>query len=430
MTSIRDYRNDDPRTAQEVADAIEAELRDVQPSAATVEGTQHYALIQSVAQAFADTEESLADLYNAAYLTDATGEELTKKAREVGVQRQAATAATGVVTFQRDSPASTEYVVPSGTVVGTGGDDTIRFQTTSTATIGVNESQASANVRCTEDGSVGNVGTDTVRTLVSGSVSGVDSVTNTQPIGDPSYTLTDNETVQTAGQPREDDASLRDRALDSTAIGGAGTAEATELALENIEDVISADVKTNRTANTVDGIDPYNTEIRVYGGTTAEIADRLYNVLPYPTLESLQGGANGTKDSVTLTKDVFGEITVSITRPTITSLSVDISVVHDATYDGTQAVTDALVRYVGGTTTDARDVTGLGQGESVLVNEIENVAEDIQGVQYADVTLVDADGDGTDDTTTDADGVPVFAVAENEVATIDATDVTVTETAR
>jgi len=428
--AIRRYRNDNPRTATEVADSIEAELQQIDDSLPVVRGTQNYALVQSFARTLAaQQEQSLADLYDAGFVTDASGEELTKNARELGVQRQSAVAATGVVTFQRDSAASRDYTIPAGSRVATGGTDGVTFETTESVTITSGSNSVDANIRATEDGPVGNVGAGTITVLVD-KPTGVDSVTNANPTGDPAYTLTDGQTVQTTGQDREDDPSLRERALESTAIGGAGTAPAVELALENVEEVISADVKTNRSDSTVDGISPWHTEVRVYGGETGVIADRLFEVLPLATLVTLEGGVNGTSESVSRETDLYGTLTIPITRPTQTDLTVEINVVHDASYDGTTAVKDALVGYVGGTTTDARTVTGLGQDENVLVNEIENVAEDVTGVEYADVTLLDADGDGTDDTTTDADGVPVYQVGASEVAIVDADDVTVSETAR
>lgn len=429
---IERYRDGNPRTANEIAAAIEETLQTIRPDAPAIEGTQNYAFIQMVAQTrAAQQEQALSELYDAGYLTDADGEELTKKAREIGVIRNQATAATGVVRFTRQSAAITEYVIPEGTVVGTGGDDTVRFTTTEQTSIQTGQSTAEANIRCTETGEVGNVGTNSITTLVSGSVSGVDGVENPQPTGDPQYTLTDGSTLQTLGQPRESDASLRDRALDSTAIGGAGTAEAAELAIENISEVNSADVFTNRTSTSQNGVDPWHTEVRVYGGRVADIANRLYEVLPAITLKTLQGGANGSKDSVTLDKsDLFGEITVEITRPTQQPLSIAVDVVHTAAYGGDDAVIDAIVSYIGGTNTESETVTGLIQGENVLLNEIESSAESVDGVDYAEVTLVDDNDDGTDDSTTDADGVPVYEVDNSTVAIANASDITLTTTER
>lgn len=430
MTSLDNYRNDNPRSAGDIADEIETELQRIRPSAPVVQGTQNYAFIQSVSTALEDTEESLTALYNAGFLTDATGEELTKKARELGVERQPPVAATGIVTFQRNSAATREYVIPRGTVVSTGGADGVSFRTTETASINTGETAATAAVVCTEPGTDGNVGADTIQFLTSGSVSGVDSVTNPQPVGDPSYTLTDNETAQTVGKDREDDESLRERALQSSSIGGAGTAQAAEVALENIQSVISADVVTNRSSTAQNGLSPWHTEVRVYGGELTEIAAVLYETLPLLTLKTLEGGVNGQKETVTLTKPFYGELAVPITRPTVQTIDLTIDVVHTASYGGDRAVREAIVNYVGGETPAQRTVAGTKQGEDVQLNQVENVAEDVQGVEYANVTFVDGDGDGTDDAATDSDGVPIYPVATNTVATVDADTITINTTER
>jgi len=49
-------------------------------------------------------------------------------------------------------------------------------------------------------------------------------------------------------------------------------------------------------------------------------------------------------------------------------------------------------------------------------------------VQFADITLVDDNGDGTDDSTTNSDGIPIYEVSDSELARVDADDITVTET--
>ncbi|WP_206750482.1 hypothetical protein, partial [Halorubrum sp. SP9] len=74
---IERYRNDDPRSANEIAAAIEETLQTIRPDAPAIEGTQNYAFIQMYAQTLAaQQEQALSELYNASFLTDATGEEL------------------------------------------------------------------------------------------------------------------------------------------------------------------------------------------------------------------------------------------------------------------------------------------------------------------------------------------------------------------
>lgn len=429
--SIQRYRNDNPRTASEIADAIEFELQQIAGDQPVVEGTQNYAYIMSIARTLAAQQEaSLSELYDTAYIEDATGVELTKRAREIGVERQEAVAATGVVRFSRSTNATQDRVIPSGTTVSTGGEADVKFETTEVTTIESGTQTAAANVQAVEAGPSGNVGADTITVLVD-KPPGVSSVTNPNPTGDPSYTLTGGQTQLTVGQARENDESLRERALDSAAIGGAGTAQSLELALENIDEVISADIFTNRSPNTVNNVDPWHTEVRVYGGEISTIAETLYDVLPLATLKSLDGGANGSLEEVTLdTGDLYGDITVSITRPIEQSLSIELDLVHTADYAGTVPAKNAIVNYIGGTTTDARTVVGLAQGEDVIVNEVENVVEDVQGVDAVTSSLIDDNNDGTSDTTTDSDGVEVYAVPDSEVAVVNADDVIINETQR
>lgn len=429
--SIERYRNDNPRSASEVADAIEFELQQIDESLPVVQGTQNYAYVNSFARTLAEQQEqSLSELYDVSYIADAEGRELTKRANELGVERQDAVAATGIVEFSRETTASQDRTIPSGTRVSTGGENPITFVTTEVAVLESGTTSVQTNIRCTETGPIGNVGTDTITSIID-SPAAIESVTNPQPAGNRNYTLTDGNTQQTVGQEEEDDGSLRERALESVAIGGAGTAEALELALDNIEEVISADVFTNRSGSVSNGVDPWHTEIRVYGGDLETIADRVYEVLPITTLKSLQGGANGTLQQTTLSAgDLYGDLTIPITRPAEQALSIDLELVHTAEYAGTTTVKNEIVDYIGGTTTDARQIAGLGQGDNVIVNEVENVAEDVQGVDAVTSSLIDDNSDGTDDTTTDSDGVQVYSVSDSEVATVDAADITITETKR
>lgn len=542
--TVQRYRTDNPRSAEDVAEAIEQEIQQINNNAPVVPGTQNYAFSRAVGNTIADQQEvSMNQLYDAAYIVDASDEELTKGAREIGVIRQQPVAATGVARFYRETPVSEDRNVPTGTIATTGGDDPISFETTQTATLegpttetddteytttstsftvqttftvdveyrdsidvsgdimisdntytahldvadatnGVTiqsySTQATSlasqgpdaydtsglsgeidiefrlrttnssgtatlqnaqvspggqtatlvNIECTETGPIGNVGQDTLSAMLD-NPPGIQSVTNPEPTGDPSFTLADGTTPLTTGEDRENDTSLRERALETTAIGGAGTAEAVELALENIEDVINADVFTNRADGIVDNVDPWHTEVRVYGGDINDIAIRLYEVMTLGTIKTLDGGANGTLESTTLTvSDLYGDLQIGITRPTEVNLDIEIDVVHDSTYSGRDAVADAIVGYIGGTTTGSRSINGVGQNENVLVNEVENNAEDVSGVDYADVTLIDDNDDGTDDTTTDSDGVPVYDVGISDVAIVDASNITVNETSR
>lgn len=420
-----------PRTEDEIfedlASTLLVEEDDANPRAPN---TYTNALLRAHAATLAENQEqSLDHTYNSAYVVDATGEELTKKARNLGVIRQSAVRATGVVTFSRDSAATSDHTIPSGTVVETLETDPTQFETTETVTLSNGTTSVKANIRALDGGSDGNVGPNAIQSMPS-LLTGIDSVTNTQATGDP--TLTDeNGDPLVAGQDRESDDELRERVLNTDAVQEGPSGNGVRLALADVTGLVSSHINTNQESSTVDGIDPYNSEIIVFGGDVADVAQTLYETMSVTTLLRLQGGVNGTKE----TSDVYSElldqtVTVPITRPTELTFDLEVDVVHTNAYPGDDTVKDAIVNYVGGTLIDNSTAIGTTIGENVMVNEIEKNAEDVDGVDFADVTLLDTDNDGADDTTTDSDGVPILSVSNSEVARLDADNITLSTTVR
>lgn len=394
------------------------------------QATYTYALLFALSETTANNQEqSLSDVYDAAYVVDASGEDLTKKAQNLGVVREDAVRATGVVTFSRSSNASQDFVIPSGTIVETLAEDPVQFETTETATLSSGTSSVDANVVALEGGSDGNVGANAIQAMPS-PPTGIDTVTNSDPTGDPSVNDTNGDPLR-PGEDRETDAELRDRVLATDATTEGPNPDSVELAVENTTGVVGAHVNVNATGGTVNGINPYSAEVVVYGGDTQNVVDTLFETMSVTTLLRLQGGVNGTQNTANVYVSLIDQdVTVPITRPTELTFDLNIDVVHTGTYEGTNAVKDTIVEYVGGTDTGGTTVDGLIFGEDVMVNEIENRVEDLTGVDYANVTLVDTNNDSTDDTTTDSDGVPVLAVGNNEIPRVDASNITVSETAR
>jgi len=395
-----------------------------------VEGSVLDVLFETDAEVtISNQEESLQEVYQQTSLVTATGASLTRKAREVGAIRQDAVKATGVVQFSRDTQPSSDVVIPSGTVVTTESSNPTRFETTESTTITTTETSTKANVRALTGGADGNLGPDTLTVLPS-PPSGVEDVTNPNPTGDPDYTNTNGETLQT-GRNEEDDDNLRQRALSNPSFGGNGTAEAVELTLLNQPDLISVTVNTNQTANTVDGLDPYSTEVVVQGGDITDIAEYLYGSMSLTTFLRLQGGVNGTKATTSYMIPTIQEsVTVPITRPDELSIETTVDIVVTDAYEGDDAVTDAIISYVGGTDSGGARVIGLGLGENVIIAQLENVVEDVRGVVAVTNSTHDSDGDGTDDTTTDSDGVTVISVGDSEVPTVNGSAVTINTTQR
>lgn len=361
----------------------------------------------------ANQEPDKRRLYNATFLATATGADLTRKASEYGVERTPAVAATGVVTFSRDSPATQDYTIPSGTVVATDPPEQVRFVTTESVTLADGTTSVDATVRATEAGPDGNVAANTI-TLAPNGITGVDSLTNSNPTGDPTLTDTSGDAL-VKGQPREGDDSLRDRALDNPSIGGAGTVPAIKTKLTNIPAVRSATLYVDQTNDTIEPV--------VFGGTDEAIADALFSVLPV-TAQTV-GGTNGTGVTVTVSSDTLagGERTINFSRPVTVQIDVTVDIVITDEYAGDAAVRDAIVNYIGGTNSDGVSVNGTPTvGEDVLITEIERQIESVRGVVA--VTALTT----TPTITERSSGLDVVAIADNEVSLTDATDGSLTVT--
>ncbi len=412
---------------EDVASEVENQNSDANPRA---QSTYTFALLYAFADTLAKNQEiSLRDLHDAAYVITADGNALTRKCRNLGIIRQQPQKATGVVTFSRSSDATTNYTIPSGTVVETLETDPTQFETTELVTLASGTQSVDATVQALEGGADGNVGSNAVQSMPS-PPTGVEEVTNNNPIGDPTLTDTNGNPLR-EGKDRESDDQLRQRTLDTDAVSEGPSDDGIERALEDVSGLVSVNVKSNQTSSTVDGIDAYRTEVIAFGGNTVDIAQTLKETMSVTTLLRLVGGVNGTKQTASVYVDLLEQsLTVPVTRPNETNVAFTIDVVHDNTYVGAGPVKDAIVEYIGGTRTDSSTTTGLDIGEDILLNEVENIAEDIEGVDYADVTLADNNGDGTDDSTTDSDGVPILPISDTAISRLNASAVTVNETAR
>ncbi len=531
------------RSDSDVKQSLDTNLLAEKPDAnPTTPSTYTYGLLYAVGATIAQQQEqSLKEVYEAAYIEDATGNELTKKARNLGVVRREETNATGVVEFTRQTPPSDDTTIASGTVVETVETDPVQFETTSPVVLESSDEQidtstytttntsfisktnhtvdtsyrdsidvqadiktsnssyttsleivdvtnentitsdsttntslttigpttydvssytdeitveyrikisngsytatlsnaeldepgqtgVKATVEAIDGGSDGNVGPNAIRAIPSPPISL--SVQNPKPTGDPTLTDVSGDPLVT-GRDREDDTALRERALNLDATSEGPSANGIRLAVERLEDVLSIHVNTNQTGSTVDGLDPYHSEIIVYGGDAYQIAKTIYETASMTTTLRLQGGVTGTKETANVYSDILDQnITIPISRPATLSFSLELDVVHDSSYAGDDVVKDTIVRYVGGRLVDDSFVYGLELGENVLINEIENRVENVRGVEYANVTLADTDGDGSDDSTTDSDGVPVLSVGDSKVPRINTDNITLVTTAR
>lgn len=281
----------------------------------------------------------------------------------------------------------------------------------------------SSNIRAIASGPVGNVGTNAITALPS-SIAGVQSTTNQYPTGDTSYINTDGIRF-VGGEDAESDTELRERTKESVSAGGAGTADALlgEL-VNNVDGVTSVSIYENKTDsdNTGSGgLPPFSFEAVVYGGDELDIAEAIYDTKAVTATD--YSGVRGTSVTLTVVSDVNEqEFDIEFSRPFELDIDVTVDLIVDDTYSGDSAVQDAIVQYIGGTTSGETEVTGIGVGENVRIDSLRDaIVDDQLGVVGLDYS-VDGDPLSTTPTKTTADGLEVIEVGENEVAQADATD--------
>lgn len=90
-------------------------------------------------------EEALERIYQAAYLEDATGEDLDKVVDIIDLDRLEASSSTGVVRMWRESPPTSDYIIPRSSRVQTGGSDPIEYELTQSSKLAYIDGWESGN---------------------------------------------------------------------------------------------------------------------------------------------------------------------------------------------------------------------------------------------------------------------------------------------
>lgn len=417
----------EPRDEDEVRSPMEEGLEERIDDPALGERDVLGAIVHAVAETIAgQQEQSLEEVARNATLVHAEGDALDDKAAEIGIERREAVRATGVLEFYRNEEASTDYVIPRGTEARTD-DGTATFETTERVTLEEGDMTVKANARAVRGGTHGNLPANRLIEMPS-PPTGVEAVTNPEPTGDPEYTDTDGNSL-TVGESRESDDELRERALASTSIGGAATPNAVETALRDTANVRTVTIFTNPyDSEDEDGLPPYSSEVIVSGGTDQDVADTLVDTVAVTDLMRLQSGVNG--EGVTVSRHISSldqDVAVDFSRPEEINLVIEAEVSTNGDYAGEDAIADQLVDYIGGQNSDGDVIVGLGASEDVYIGRIEDaIIGSETGVNgIADLT-VDATGDGSDDRTTDDDGIEIIEIGGAEQAMLDAEDVTIT----
>jgi hypothetical protein len=172
-------------TQNQIAQSMIQQLRGLDPSISAEVGTPERRIIDTVAQAIADSQIDLNILQGAFDIESKFGDDLDNMLAILGFGRQSGVKATGYVTFLRSTAATSPVVIRSGTNVFTpnGGDSNVSvvFTTTATVTLEVGQTEVVAPIEAIQIGTIGNVAANTITETVGTPVYGITGVNNPYP---------------------------------------------------------------------------------------------------------------------------------------------------------------------------------------------------------------------------------------------------------
>jgi uncharacterized phage protein gp47/JayE len=159
-----------------------AQLRLLDPSVSAEIGTPERKILDTVAQALADSQIDLTVLQGALDLDSKYGQNLDNFIALFGFARQEAAYAEGFVEFGRLMPSTTDIRIPANTRVQAVSEGIVTiFATTFDVTLPAGLTKVLAPIRAVTPGSTGNVAANTISTTVGDPVFGITTVNNPQP---------------------------------------------------------------------------------------------------------------------------------------------------------------------------------------------------------------------------------------------------------
>lgn len=322
---------------------------------------------QPVANRLAEAQQHIGLVLSSAQIDYAEGRALDLLTALIGVPRREAERAEGEVTFYRNSPASIDYAIPSGTIVQTEGIDPVRFLTRETAIIEQGETEITVPIRALEGGINGNVGSNTI-TVMPSPPTGIDAVTN--------------EEGTSGGRNEETDDELRERAKEDLAEGSASTAPALITAVQSVDDVRSVGIfinDTNIDQTSSGGLPAHSFELVVDGGEDQSIGDMI--IEKKAAGDTAWGGVNGELVEVEGRLPNGQAHEVKFSRPNVVPIYVDATLQTTDEYEGNVAVRDSITSYIGGVLSSENEIQGkVDVGGDVLYGEVEFAIRSVRGV--------------------------------------------------
>lgn len=359
------------------------------------------------AERFAESQIDISNVLSASQIRNATGSNLDLLAEQVGVSRVPERHATGVVRFSRESAASTDYTIPSGTVVQTTSTDPIEFETTESAKLVAGSLSVDVPVVSVEGGVESNIGINTL-TVFKNAPTGIEEVTN------PADT--------DGGAAEETDDELRARINKEVGSGSRASAAALIRGVRRVDGVKSVSIFINdKNVVDADNRPPHSFELVVEGGNPQDVANQISDIKAAG--DTSLGGYSGTLVSQTVELPNGQLIPIDYSNPTVRQVYVDVNVTTTDEYAGDVDLMDSIVTYVGGFYNSGNTVGGeLGVGDDVLIGEVEYAIRAVPGVYDVNSLTIalDAIPAGTDTNN--------LVIADSEKPSADATDGSITIT--
>jgi uncharacterized phage protein gp47/JayE len=171
-------------TQSQLALQMLAQLRVLDPSISAEIGTPERKIIDTVAQALAESQVDLDVLSGQFDIDSKFAADLDRFLGNFGFGRQSAVKATGFVTFMRSSASNYDIPIPQGTVVNApANNETTQnlFTTTEGVTLTAGQTSVFAPIRANLAGAIGNVAANTITEFGGSVILGITSLTNTVP---------------------------------------------------------------------------------------------------------------------------------------------------------------------------------------------------------------------------------------------------------
>lgn len=352
-------------------------------------------------------QNDMREMLDSTRIRFAEGQALDFVTEQIGIIRKPAKPATGKQQFYVGSALSEDVDIAKGTVVQTDGSDSSQYKTDEFVTLPAGDTSVQVGVTAIDPGSEHNVGADTVIEFTNGAPHPALETTNPNSIS--------------GGRDRENDDELRQRAIEGGNENAQATDDALIGALQRHEKVLATHLFVNDTDTDNaygNGLPAWSMEIVVHHDTVAQdIIDIIGGFRDAGG--NLVAGINGTEVTGQYILENEQKITYEYTEPTEQTIYVDVTLSKDPdTYEGNDAVRNAMVEYIGGILTDGSyHSDGLAMGDDVVVGEVEYAIRSVEGVyNVTDLKI------GTSSSPTSKTSDQTIAIADSDVATLDGRD--------